>query len=393
MNGPSDEPTCNSAAEGLEVSPPDTVGLESPAQPLFVDQLEVRDFRNLQSLSIAPSRRFNVVSGDNGQGKTSLLEAIYCAFTSRSFRTQRYKEMRREGSEFSRVEAAVLDSGRRRRQKLTLSGSGRAVFLDGERPKRLFEYATKTPVVVFHPGDLTLTMGSAAARRDLVDRVALFVDPSLSDDRRRYREALRQRQRVLELRGTSAPELPAYEQLAATHGARLTRARAAAVQRLRQDALPALRRLVASSFKFEMHYRPAGDADPTRMLDELEERRSGDRRRRMAGFGPHRDDLDLLLDGRPARKHASQGQHRILSFTMKLSELSAIRRARGAQPIFLLDDVSSELDATRIGAVYAFLRAGDGQVFVTTTRPELFQTPGVGGDERHDYRLQAGSLA
>jgi DNA replication and repair protein RecF len=117
-----------------------------------------------------------------------------------------------------------------------------------------------------------------------------------------------------------------------------------------------------------------------------------DRRRRAATFGPHKDELELVLDGRAARKHASQGQHRILTLSLKLAELSTIREARQAHPLLLLDDVSSELDPTRIGLVYDFLRESQSQVFVTTTRPDLFVTPGLGPDERHDYRLEAGCL-
>src|SRR5690606_7173574 len=101
---------------------------------------------------------------------------------------------------------------------------------------------------------------------------------------------------------------------------------------------------------------------------------------------------ELFIDGRQARKHASQGQHRILTLTLKLAELAAIRQARAAHPILLLDDVSSELDPTRIGAVFSFLSASASQVFVTTTRPELFQTPGAAGSDRRDYVLLGGAL-
>jgi DNA replication and repair protein RecF len=359
---------------------------------LFVTRLALRDFRNIAELVIQPAPRFNVIAGDNGQGKTSLLEALYCVATSRSFRTDRVKELRREGSSFARVDAEILEDERARTQRVTVTETERAVFCDEQRPERLSDYATRTPVVIFHPGDLELTMGGAATRRDLLDRVALFTDPTIADDRRRFRQALRERQKVLEARGERAPELDAYETLVARHGARLAASRAAAVAALARDAEPGFRRLVASSLAFEMRYRPGGDLDETRFRDELLARRAGDRRRHVASFGPHKDDLELRVDGRPARKHASQGQHRILTLTLKLAELSAIRQARGAHPILLLDDVSSELDPTRIGAVYDFLRESQSQVFVTTTRPELFETPGAGPEDRHDYRLKSGAL-
>lgn len=359
---------------------------------LLVTQLSLRDFRNIESLSIEPAPRFNVIAGDNGQGKTSLLEALYTLATSRSFRTERFKELQRDGSEFARVDAQLSEDGQLRSQRVTVSGAGRAVFCDGERALRLADYAVRTPIVVFHPGDLDLTMGGAGKRRDLLDRVGLFTDPAAADDRRRYRLALRERQKVLDVRGERAPELEAYEQLAAQHGARLGQMRQRATLALAREAEPGWRRLGASNVTFAMAYRPGGDLDEARFRAELAARRSNDRRRRMATFGPHKDDLELVIDGRPARKHASQGQHRILTLTLKLAELAAIREARGAHPILLLDDVSSELDPTRIGAVFGFLSASESQVFVTTTRPELFQTPGASPALRRDFLLQGGAL-
>jgi DNA replication and repair protein RecF len=359
---------------------------------LLVTRLSLRDFRNIVSLSIEPAPRFNVVAGDNGQGKTSLLEALYCVATSRSFRTERLKELRRDGAEFARVDAELDEQGDPRTQRVTLSDAGRAVFCNEQRAERLVEYAVRTPMVVFHPGDLDLTMGGATRRRDLLDRVGLFSDPAAADDRSRYRHALKERQKVLEVRGEGAPELDAYEQLVAHHGSRLAQIRQRASQALASEAEPGFRRLGATGLSFSMSYRPGGSLDEASFRSELLARRSSDRRRHAATFGPHKDDLELVIDGRPARKHASQGQHRILTLTLKLAELAAIREARGAHPILLLDDVSSELDPTRIGAVFEFLSSSPSQVFVTTTRPELFHTPGTTPSERRDYVLESGAL-
>jgi DNA replication and repair protein RecF len=275
---------------------------------------------------------------------------------------------------------------------MTVSDAGRAVFCDEQRAERLADYAVRTPMVVFHPGDLELTMGGATRRRDLLDRVGLFSDPAAADDRSRYRLALRERQKILEVRGERAPELDAYEQLVARHGARLGQIRQRASQALSREGEPAFRRLVASNLAFAMRYRPGGDLDEARFREELLARRSSDRRRHTATFGPHKDDLELSVEGRPARKHASQGQHRILTLTLKLAELAAIREARGAHPILLLDDVSSELDPTRTGAVFDYLSSSPSQVFVTTTRPELFHTPGASPYDRRDYVLESGAL-
>jgi len=360
--------------------------------PLLIERLRLKDFRNIAELGFEPAPRFNVISGDNGQGKTSLLEAIYCLATTRSFRTDQLKELRREGALFARVDAELRDGEQQRSQRLTLSDEGRAVYQNEQRAARLSEYAIRTPVVVFHPGDLELTMGGAAARRDLLDRVGLFGDPALLDDRRRYRQALRERQKALELRGERAPELAAYETLLAHHGARLSQSRARAAEELARASQSGFRRLAAADLTLHMAYKAGGSCSEEEFRSELAARRATDRRRHAAGYGPHKDDLALYVGGRLARKTASQGQHRILALSLKLGELYAIQRARGAHPLLLLDDVSSELDPARIGAVQAFLQESQSQVFVTTTRSELFQTPGASAAERRDYRLRAGQL-
>jgi len=372
--------------------PEDGAGSAVASTALLIERLRLKDFRNIAELSFEPAPRFNVISGDNGQGKTSLLEAIYCLATTRSFRTDQVKELRRDGAAFARVDAELRDGDQHRSQRLTLSDEGRGVYVDEQRAARLSEYAIRTPVVVFHPGDLELTMGAAGARRDLLDRVGLFGDPALLDDRRRYRQALRERQKVLELRGERAPELVAYETLLALHGARLSQSRARAAEELARASQFGFRRLAAADLTLQIAYKAGGSCSEEEFRTELAARRATDRRRHAASYGPHKDDLALHVGGRPARKTASQGQHRILALSLKLGELHAIQRARGAHPLLLLDDVSSELDPARIGAVQAFLQDSRSQVFVTTTRSELFQTPGASPADRRDYRLRAGQL-
>lgn len=359
---------------------------------LVFERLEVRDFRNLEAIELRPAPRINVIAGDNGQGKTSLLEALYFVATSRSFRTERVPEMLRQGQTTALVRAQVVEQEQRREQRAVITSKGRNLLLDGKRAGRLSSYATRTPVVVFHPGDLTLVSGSAAGRRKLLDRVALYLRPTSGDARLRFERALRDRQRALEQRGTQASDLPAYEQLIAEHGAEMGRARAEAATELTRALSSAFEALAPTSLELAAGYVPGGSDDPQLFLEELARRRAQDLRRGAATFGPQRDDYELRLDGRPARQHGSQGQQRVLTLALKSAELACVRQARGAHPVLLLDDVSSELDPTRTGAVYDFVRQLESQIFVTTTRPELFVTPEIGREERADWTLDSGRL-
>ena len=354
--------------------------------------VSARAFRNLSVVDFEPAVGLNVISGDNGQGKTSLLEALYFVAVTRSFRAEKLETLIQQGQEFASVRARVQDGDHHREQRATIGHNERSVLLDGKKPERLTSYATRTPAVVFHPGDLELVNANAAARRKLLDRIALYVEPASSDARLRYARAMRERKTALELRGPGARELDAFEQVMAESGARFARARAEAARRLIAALRPAFSTMADPGLELQALYKPGGSEDVAEFMQELSTRRGRDARQRSASFGPQRDEIQLLVDGRSARHHASQGQQRILTLSLKVAELDCVREARHAHPVLLLDDVSSELDPARTGAVYTFLRETQSQVFVTTTRPELFPTPGASNLERADWQLVSGAL-
>src|ERR1700722_10791069 len=142
--------------------------------PLAVEALSVRAFRNLSSVDVELGPRFNVLSGDNGQGKTNLLEAVYLLATSRSFRTAKLGELVESGGETASIRARVREGAEEREQSVGVRAGLRAVRIDGKRPPGLAAYAVRTPTVVFHPGIVSLSTGSGADRRKLLDRVALY---------------------------------------------------------------------------------------------------------------------------------------------------------------------------------------------------------------------------
>jgi DNA replication and repair protein RecF len=348
------------------------------------EHIGIKNFRNITALELAPAPGLNVVAGDNGQGKTSLLEALYFVATSRSFRTTALKELIRDGAEIASVRARVAESGRTREQHAGLGLRTRSLSIDGKRPDRLFSYALRTPVVAFHPGDLELVSGPATPRRQLLARLALFVVPQSGDDRQRYQQALRERQRALEKRGDHAPELDAYETLLVNHGVALAAAQRRAAEQLILALGPAFAEVAPPGLVLEARYVAAGTTDADVFRAELVQRRAQDRVRKLASFGPHRDDVELIVDGRSARRHASQGQQRMLTLALKLAELACVREARGLHPVLLLDDVASELDVSRSGAVHDLIASRENQVFVTTPRPDWLKA-NVPGSARADW--------
>ena len=360
--------------------------------PLRFERVSIRRLRNIDAIDFEPAPRLNVVVGDNGQGKTSLLEALYFVATTKSFRSDRLAPIVQAGSEQAVVTARVSEAGGRREQRAVITPARRAVLIDGKHPSSLAAYATRTPVVAFHPADLELVSGSATPRRTLLDRVGLFVDPPGALARTRYQKALRERQKALEERGPAARELVAFEVVMAQEGARLALARERAWQALSERLEPALARIAAPETNVTASYQPGGTTDSAAFGARLLETRVLDLRRGAATYGPQRDEIELSVDGRPARQCASQGQQRLLTLALKFAELECVRKARGAHPVLLLDDVSSELDPERTHAVAEWLRASESQVFVTTTRRDLFRESELRAPDRADFSLFRGAL-
>jgi DNA replication and repair protein RecF len=365
---------------------------------LAIRELELRNFRNLAPQRIQLGARFNVFAGENGQGKTNLLEAIYLVATSRSFRSSTLSDCVAHGAESSRVRAVINDprlgdEGPPREQIVSILGSRRAVTLDGKRPRTLASYALSTPVVLFEPASLVLSQGAAGERRKLLDRVAVHVaaqkggGEALVHDAERYRRAHLQRKRALEM-GADTRTVVSFERVMAEHGARIIRSRAEAATAIAPHAIAAFEKIAKTPLQLEIRYAPRGPEDAGAFAALLEQRRAEDARRGSATVGPHLDDLALTLGGHPARQVASQGQHRAIVLSLKGAEVETIREAREVEPILLLDDVSSELDSTRSAALFELLHARVGQVVLTTTRPELIELSVA----RRDFRVSGGRV-
>jgi DNA replication and repair protein RecF len=340
-------------------------------QELYLERLALENFRNLVAGPVSFAPHLNVISGDNGQGKTSLIEAIYVLCTTRSFRTEKAAELIQSGTLHLRLKGSFLRSGIESIQEASLSARGRSFRIDGKARESRISYARDKPVVAFHPGDLNLAAGPSSVRRRLLDRAIVYLDPGGADARLRYQEAMRARQDLL-AKGARAAELFVYEQIAAREGAVLTRSRQNAAARLHEHFGRAFEQVGVRALGVTMTFHAGGTEDPAEFARELEARRGADARRKAATFGPSRDDLLLGLEGREARSFASQGQQRLLALCLKFAELGLIREVTQTEPLLLLDDVSSELDAERTEAIFHFLKLTRSQVFVTTTRPELF---------------------
>jgi DNA replication and repair protein RecF len=371
---------------------------------LTLDHMVVTQLRNLHRAELELGPRLNVIAGNNGQGKTSILEAVYLLATSRSFRTARLSEVVSLGFELGNVRGRFAEHWPNgplaRQQSVGIRGAEggaqrRICRIDDSPPTSLSHYATRSPVVVFDPQQMTLSTGSASGRRTLLDRVTLFTDPPVATHLSRYRRALRERQLLLRHhrgRLDRSSELDAFESLMADHGAVITKTRREASAILTSEMTRAFRRIGAPELVLEGSYRPGGSENADQGREQLRQGRQGDAQRKRTGFGPHRDDLQLLIDGQPARVVGSQGQHRAITLALKIAELRCIADARGVLPLLLLDDVSSELDGDRLAALFAHLAVTKSQILLTTTRRDLIVTTQISGGDRRDFTITAGEV-
>ena len=369
--------------------------MSSSKQPLERAQLlslSTDCFRNLSGGKLSPAARLNLISGANGHGKTSLIEALYVVCTSKSFRASLLKEVIQTDSSQARIKAEVRCFDVRRELTASISTRGRSFLVDQKKPKRAYDYATLVPIVAFHPGELHLASGAAAGRRRLLDRIIIYRDPIGAEARLRYQQALKDRMHLLQSGDYQSPELDVYEELASRYGSRFSLARRHAAEHLSQELDLSFTEIASSDLELSAQYQGAGSEDPEKFFIELKKRRQVDGIRKRTSFGPQKDELELFLEGRPVRQYASQGQQRLLALAMKMGELAVIRDVVGIEPILLLDDVSSELDSARTEAVFSYLRQRRNQIFVTTTRPELFEDLLSQEEERARYRLDAGDI-
>lgn len=355
--------------------------------------LECERFRNLEPLRMEPHERFNVLEGDNGQGKTNLLEAIYLLATMRSFRdVARARTLIRWGEPSAIVRASLQRRETTRRLAVEVTTSGKRGAVDGQATRRLADYFGHLQVVVFGPQDLELTRGGPSLRRRFLDRAIFNVVPGYLEEARAYVQALQHRNELLRSLG-AAPLDPAllgsFDEQVARRGGRVLWRRLRLLRDYRPIFEASLAEITGGEHRVTLRYGGGSrlpdalveEADEDSLIEHLrvriEETRSGDVRRRQTSVGPHVDDLLVELDDHPARLHASQGQHRALALAFKIAELQLAERLLDAAPILLLDDVSSELDRGRNAQLMEYLDHAGGQVFVTTTDRSWIQVRGA----------------
>jgi DNA replication and repair protein RecF len=327
----------------------------------WVEKLRVRDLRNIREASLELDAGLNVFFGKNGQGKTSLLEAVGLVARGRSFRTDDAASVIRRGAESLVAGAAANHEDRGSELEVELAPGRRAFRVNG-REVRSGEYQGRLDVVVYSSERLRVVHGTMRDRRQFLDRAAAALWPAYRAELRQFERVLQQRNAALERR---ASDEPAWTERFVATGARLRQKRGAYAARLSRALVGGFS---PRGERYEVRVRPepANEADAGQQLkDELRALAARERAAGRSLAGPQRDAVALLIDGRDAAEGASSGQARSLLLALSLACLEVLCEEKGRGAVALLDDLDSELDEERAGAVCAEV-ARRGQAWVTT---------------------------
>lgn len=356
-------------------------------------------FRNLASTRLEFHPRLNLVVGDNGQGKTNLLEALALVSGRASFRTRDLAEVREHLAPRTVVSARVREAGDPRTDAtlgLVLAAGVREHYRDGKRVTRLTA-ARALPAVFLTSRDLARLSGPAADRRRALDRAALAVDPEHARTLAQYEKARASKTRLLALSPRyDADEMSVYESTLADTGARIAVSRRATRARLETEIARAAEALGSPfrgvALELVSDLPAEGDAaDLSRALAALMRQKKADERRAQRCLaGPHRDDVLLKAEGVPVASRASSGETRTFLLAWTLAEMTLMAEAAGNPPVLAFDDFDSEWDPRVLGA-FAEALPEDGQIFLSSARPEAVR--GLPLPAGALYRMAAGRLA
>ena len=333
---------------------------------MHLAHLRLRDFRNYARLDVDFTPGFHLLLGDNAQGKTNILEAIYLIATLRSFRGVGGAQMIRHGQKGYFIGSRVLGQGTHE-TRMYWSARERSLNLDGRPVRKLTDYLGTLRTVVFCTEDVLLVKGPGRARRRFMDLLLSQTHPGYLPLLQRYTRALRSRNALLKPALTDPVALESFSRELVAAGEELIRLRRELAPKFSPLARLAYRRIAHEAEELRLEYVPSVKSD---FAVELAQSRGRERGYRVTLIGPHRDELQLLLNERSAAQFGSEGQKRTLAIALKMAQAEYLTGLHGAPPVLLIDDIMGELDLKRRSGLLPLLERAHqarGQVFMTAT--------------------------
>lgn len=338
---------------------------------MLIRRLAISQLRRFEAVDVSPQPGLNLLTGDNGAGKTSVLEALHLMAYGRSFRGRVRDGLIRSGQDALEVfvewdETAAGHADIRRRAGLRHTGQGWTGRLDGADVAQLGTLCAALAVVTFEPGSHALVSGSGEPRRRFLDWGLFHVEPDFLSLWRRYSRALKQRNALLK-QGGPARMLDAWDHELAESGEPLTNRRLQYIERLQARAIILADALAPQLGLHALTFSPGWRRQEIPLADALLLARERDRQAGYTSAGPHRADWTCLFASIPGRDALSRGQAKLTALVCLLAQAEDYAEQRGHWPVIALDDIASELDQTHQAKVIQRLLEGPAQVFVTAT--------------------------
>jgi DNA replication and repair protein RecF len=344
---------------------------------MYVKNIELDYFRNYIHLTMDFHEKVNILLGPNAQGKTNLMEAIYLSSFGKSFRTSRDGELIGFSSDQARIRIGLVKEEEDFTIEINLRQEGKEIKKEGRKLLKMAEMLDHVYVVVFSPEDLRIVKDEPEKRRKFIDRELSQLKPVYYDDITQYKKSLMQRNALLKEREVKQDLMDIWDEALIQRGIRIIRKRKEFIDKLNKISKRIHENITEGKERLEILYD--GDVPWIEKEEELREsyqailkkNREKDRFRGTTTRGPHKDDLQVLVNDRDIRHYGSQGQQRTAALSLKLAEIRLIEEEKGESPILLLDDVLSELDGGRQKFLIQSLQ--DLQIFITATEisPEL----------------------
>ncbi len=329
---------------------------------MWLKRLKLSNFRNYKTLSVTFSPNVNLIQGENGLGKTNLLEAIHLLSTGRSFRTANLSDLIRHGAPGFLVQAEIERDGIDQSIAMSYDGTNRKVKINATTHNNFSNVLGLLPSVLYAPYDHALIAGAPAERRRFLNMHIAQIDPVYVHHLLRYGKALKQRNALLKSKQEASIEV--WEAQLAHSGAYLINRRQKAIEEL----FPHLKSL--SDVNFTIVYEPSLTGD---LKEQWKQSRKKDLIMGSTLAGPHRDDMVISADGKSAKAFSSEGQKRSCLAALKLAQWGALKEEVGDDPLIAIDDFGVHLDEEKTQQLFEEVK-GLGQVFLTTPLPLPFNS-------------------
>lgn len=330
-------------------------------------KITLHNFRSYTERTFEFSPQVTVITGKNGIGKTNILEAVYTLYQGKSFRAVD-EQLVRHDAEWWKVTGFLGDQTRELRYQPGQLPAKQLV-LDGGKKTR-FTYKQQLPVVLFEPNHLLLFHGSPSLRRSYIDTLLTQTDPSYRKLTSQYERALLQRNNLLKRASQHknlADAVFVWDVALAEYGSNIVQKRLALLEQVASEVEGLYRAISGDKSAVDVGYETKGGSDAHKLAALLSQQLDRDVQRGFTSVGPHRDDINFTLRSNPVRNIASRGEVRTLLLALKTFELRYAEKTTGVTPLFLLDDVFSELDEERRHAILS----GINQTIITTTDKQV----------------------